>query len=340
MREYLLIFEQQVDQFISSQYIELRAFFLNPSDLPPLVPTLITAIFVIAILATIFLLFISIHSVLIRLGLKKGVQHWGIIYDSVTKQPLDPAVVELRDAVGRRMGSAITDMDGRYGFSSQIPGIYTMTANKTHYIFPSQKLAGHTDDGIFTDLYFGEQMYFTKDQEVIIKNIPLDPVEFDWNEHEKRKEHLSHSYSRHFTFLKLSIHWSFITILIVTIAASFLVPASYRYVIYVPLGLFLCTNIIRAYLISPRPYGIVRDKKSGTPLPFATVNIFYALSASEPIKYGTKKCDNHGKYYCLVPKGRYFVTIEKWVPNQKNVNIFTSPPFVITNGILNNTFEV
>ena len=56
-----------------------------------------------------------------------------MVYDSVTKRPLDPAYVVVREGADDR--NAITDLDGRYGFFLKA-GQYTLFANKTHYEFP------------------------------------------------------------------------------------------------------------------------------------------------------------------------------------------------------------
>lgn len=340
MRDFLLYVLETVKEFILVEYVELKEFVHNPNDLPPLEATLISIVIIIAVITILYILLFSSYSIFVLLGLTRKAHYWGIVYNSVTKEPLDPAIVELRDSVGKRVGNAITDMDGRYSFPSQISGLYTLTAKKTNYVFPSQKLVGHTEDGIYSDLYFGEQLSISKDQNVIIKNIPLDPIGFDWNEQEKKEHHLFHSYSKHRIFLKFTTHWLFITCLIITVVASILLSAPYNYLIYIPLVLFIGNNIIRAYSVSSLPFGMVVEKENGMPLKYALVNIFYATPSAQPIKFGTKKCDYEGKYYCLLPQGRYFVTIEKWNPNQKYTHVYTSSPFSVSNGILNQTFKV
>ena len=50
-------------------------------------------------------------------GLRKKNRSWGTVYDSITKRPLDPVYVALIDiGTGKQVASAITDIDGRYGF--------------------------------------------------------------------------------------------------------------------------------------------------------------------------------------------------------------------------------
>lgn len=316
-----------------------------------IIPLLPTAGILVALLAMAYLFLFSSVSVadvflmpvrfigwvLSILGLKKRTQYWGTVYDSVTKQPIDPAFVELRNSVGKIAGRAITDLDGRYGFVTQIPGVYTIHVDKTHYVFPSQRLLGRTEDGPYKDLYFGEQMILTKDQNIILKNIPLDPVEFDWNESAKKERHLLHSYARRYLFVKFFTGWFFAVGLLMVIAASLFIPTPYNYIVA---GIFIIVNFIRADRASSLTLGVVREKTTGQPLASARVNIFYAASLPQPIKYATKISDRNGKYYCLVPKGRYYITIEKKKADQSYTPVFTSQPFSISNGIINTTFEV
>ena len=121
---------------------------------------------------------------------------WGTVYDSITKQPLDPAYVTLIDQNGKKIASAITDLDGRYGFLTET-GTYRIEANKTHYIFPSKKLAGRTQDELYANLYFGELFDVRSRNEAVIRNIPLDPINFDWNEFAKRDKKLMKYYSKY-----------------------------------------------------------------------------------------------------------------------------------------------
>jgi len=117
---------------------------------------------------------------LTSLGVRRRRKPWGTVYDSVTKQPLDPVYVVLQDLEGNEIQTCITDLDGRYGFLVG-PGKYKIVAHKTNYKFPSEKLRGKTSDEVYSDLYFGEEIEIKEYGEVLIKNIPMDPINFDWN---------------------------------------------------------------------------------------------------------------------------------------------------------------
>ncbi|MDQ3014831.1 MAG: carboxypeptidase-like regulatory domain-containing protein [bacterium] len=347
----LFIFIEEVRQFfiitLYARVDEFAASYIG-SIIIPLLPTagILAALLGMAYLflfssiavSDVFLIPIRfIGRVLSILGLKKRKRHWGTVYDSVTKQPLDPAFVELRNSVGKRVANVITDLDGRYGFVDQTPGVYTMTVKRTNYEFPSQMLYGREEDGRYHDLYYGEQMLLTKNQNSILKNIPLDPLGADWNELTKKEQHLLHSYTRHTVAMRFFVSWFFVFGLIITLAASWYVPVPYYYIIC---GLFIMVNFLRANHISSLPSGVVKEKSTGLPIPFAQVHIFYSTASSVPVKYATKICDQDGKYYCLAPKGRYYIVIDKKKADQSYTPVFTSEPFSVASGIINTTFEV
>ncbi len=119
------------------------------------------------------------------LGLRRKKRYWGTVYDSQSKQPLDPVMVELFDATtGKKLEQAITDISGRYGFLAN-QGHFRITAQKTHYQFPSQKISGNNDQ-IFDNLYYGTEFNLDANT-VIAPNIPMDPLGFDWNQMDKQR---------------------------------------------------------------------------------------------------------------------------------------------------------
>jgi hypothetical protein len=128
-------------------------------------------------------------------GLKKRTRRWGVVYDSLTKQPLDPAYVTLKNNEGQTIATTITDIDGRYGFNVN-PGSYTLNVDKTNYAFPSVKLAGRQADELYDSLYLGDIITIDNTTDIIAKNIPLDPINFSWNEAEKEKRNLTSSFKQ------------------------------------------------------------------------------------------------------------------------------------------------
>ena len=59
---------------------------------------------------------------------------------------------------------------------------------KSDYIFPSTKLTGRGKDELYDNLYFGGEINVENEDEIINKNIPMDAINFNWNEFEKIKK--------------------------------------------------------------------------------------------------------------------------------------------------------
>ncbi len=268
------------------------------------------------------------------LGFKKRRRPWGTVYDAVTKQPIDPVVVVLRDDKGEDVSTSITDLDGRYGFLVR-PGMYTIIANRTNYIFPSKKLFGKDRDELYSDLYFGGPIMVTKEGDVIGKNIPLDPIKEDWNEQTKESQHLMSFFSRKEKWLRHASDVLFAFGFSVATIALIAAPNTYNIVVFVA---YLFLGMLRQFgLRHMVPLGGVMYKDSGLPLRFAIVRIFIADTNSETLH---KITDKTGRFYCLIRNGRYYATIEKKKDDGSYEKIFTSLPFDVTKGYINTLFEV
>lgn len=88
---------------------------------------------------------------------KKKEKPWGVVYDSRTKLPIDPALVTIavhENGVGEFKQTRTTDIEGRFSFLVT-PGKYVLTAEKTHYRFPSRVVKGQ-EDGEYKNVYRGE----------------------------------------------------------------------------------------------------------------------------------------------------------------------------------------
>jgi hypothetical protein len=270
---------------------------------------------------------------LVFFGYKKRKHPWGTVYDSVTKQPIDPAYVVLMDLQGNEVSTSITDIDGRYGFS--VPaGTYKIMANKTNYEFPSKKLFGKTSDELYDDLYFGEEVTTKEEGEVIIKNIPLDQLKFDWNEFAK-KEQKRLSYYKHseLTIARISNFFFWLGFIFAAIALA-TSHTTYNGIIFV---IYILLFIIRRNSKHFQPKGSVIDAFTNDPLPFAIVHVLSKATGQEVIH---KVADRLGNYYCLVPNGTYQVVIDRKNPDASYTKIPVPEPVVVTKGYLKQEFKV
>ncbi len=283
----------------------------------------------------IFLIPFRIFSLLMfALGIKKRSRPWGVVYDSITKQPIDPAYVILKDLQDKNVSSAITDIDGRYGFLVK-PGVYKITANKTNYSFPSQKLLGKTQDELYDNLYFGDQIEFKKEGEVITKNIPLDSIKFDWNEFAKKDKTFMKFYSKWDLILGKISDAFFVVGFIVAVIAFFAAPYPYNTII---VGFYLFLLVLRILGIKLKPIGHIINKETGTPLSFAILRVIIPVSN---IEVTHKIADKYGKYYCLIPSGKYYVKIENKNDDGSYSLVYTSPVIDTSKkGIIKKIFKV
>jgi hypothetical protein len=266
------------------------------------------------------------------LGLKKKNHPWGTVYDSMTKQPIDPAIVTLYDVSGNEVGSCITDLDGRYSFLVP-PGTYTITAAKTNYSFPSKKLTGRSSDELYPDLYFGEQITITSASDVVAKNIPLDREKFDWNEYAKSKSKVMSFYTKWDVFIQKISSTFFISGFGLSILSIIYIPEPYNFIILI---LYIIISISYILGIRPRLYGTVKDK-DGNPLSMGIIRFRYLTLGDEILH---RVIDEYGRYYALVPKGSYVVSIEKKNTDGSYEPVYTSAVINADKGIIKKRFVV
>lgn len=250
------------------------------------------------------------------LRLKRKARPWGVVYDAVTKEPLDPAIVSLHDREGKEIDTHITDLDGRYGFLVE-PGYYRLEAKKTNYSFPSQKITAEKDE-LYDNVYRGGFLEVS-DPEVIRVNIPMDPLKFDWNQfakgpmtHFKPKKELVRSR------LTSTFFWGGFAFSILALPVR---PGVFNIGIVI---LYILLLILRKTGFRSRSYGHIFLRASGEALPFAIVRAFYSGTQNEAAAAAS---DKNGRYYLLVPPGEYYLKVEKKNPDGSYSLARTSEPF-------------
>jgi hypothetical protein len=280
----------------------------------------------------LYLLLLKLIGLLTGLFRRKKSEPWGVVYDSVTKRPLDPAYVIASVRENQRSkGEAITDLDGRYGFLLN-PGEYQIVANKTHYKFPSVTLEGRSRDEFYENLYFGDP-FQVREGGVVQYNIPLDPVGFDWNEFAKNQDKVFHVYSR-----KEAIRlWIFNTIFYAGVVFSIVS------LIFTPTGINMVIVAVYGVILSFQMFWRVTHKitrvmsKSGRPIPFALIKVWYP-----GINTVVKKvvADEFGRFYFLVPPGTYYITIDEKQGDGSYKEVLRTEPRELKGGVVKEDFLV
>ncbi|MBT5820221.1 MAG: hypothetical protein HOI24_02070 [Candidatus Magasanikbacteria bacterium] len=234
---------------------------------------------------------------LLLLGLRKR-KEWGVIYNALTKLPIDLAVVRIVNAETKKVvQSRVTDLKGRFLFIVN-PGSYVIEVTKPGFSYPSSILQSVKSDGRFADIYHSETIEVTQKGVGLTPNIPVDPVDAEktpkrivW---EKRLRIVQH------IFASSGIY--------TTMVGLYIAPTLW-------LCGFLAVHIV-VYLLfihliqpkQPKGWGIVYDSESGEPLAKAVVRLFNKQYDKLVATFVT---DRKGRYAFLVGPSVYYHISEK-----------------------------
>jgi len=242
-----------------------------------------------------YLRFLFLQPVLL-FGRKKR-KDWGIVYNSLTKLPVDLATVRLIDAqTDAIVQTRVTDSNGRYMFFVE-SGVYRIVVSREGNLFPTKILQGVEEDGGFLKIYHGEPIHIDDERGNLSVNIPLDPV--GANKTPKRILLNKIFKSSQQIIARLSIF--------IGIVALIITPT-------ITVGLLLLFQIILYFafrrLAVPKRiknWGVVYDKKTKKSLKRVIVRLF----DSEFNKLiATQITDGKGRYSFLVGKSKYYITYE------------------------------
>ncbi|MFH1173026.1 MAG: hypothetical protein V1692_00680, partial [bacterium] len=225
---------------------------------------------------------------------------WGVVYNSLTKQPVDLAVVRLYSKdTNKLIQTKVTDKSGRFLFVVKEPGKYHLTVTKPEYAFPSKLLKSKKDDGRFTDLYYGQSIIVKPGgkEGIITVNIAIDPSMAD-----KPSKKLVALY---------------ITRRTQNLIASFGVLLSIGTCIISPKALVILLFLIHlvmyllfqrlAYPRRPKSWGVIYDKANRRPLKLAVAKI-YDQQYNRLLE--SQVTDEAGRYSFLAGDNIYYVTAD------------------------------
>lgn len=228
---------------------------------------------------------------------------WGVVYNAISKMPVDLAIVRLFIVSGGDKGkllqSRVTDKHGRYFFMAD-KGLYRIEVTKPGFLFPTEYLADVKDDGIFTDVYHGEPIKVTENEATIAANVPIDPLEDDPSQNPARVKLIR-------TFQTLQNAFASVGVVLAVVVAIIMPMILTVVVALIQIGVYLLIRrLVKAR--KPKGWGIVYDAKTKKPIDNVVVRIF------EP-KYNklleTTVTDNSGRYTFLVGPNEYFTRYER-----------------------------
>ncbi len=272
-----------------------------------------------------------LNYLLVFLQLRKKMRYWGVIYDSVTKQPLDPVKVSIVYEDNNKIeNTCLTDLEGHYGFLAR-PGTFKILAYKTNYIFPSTVVKGD-QDGIYKDLYHGEFFNVTGESEVVAPNIPMDPIGTDWNQSAKRhivnkKVYLSLFFER----LTAIFFWfGFILTGMVFVLNKF-----ENFHLKLILSVYLFLFIFEILLPRQRLWGKVTNKKTG--LPVSGVELKLLMNKIPGVVLGRAISRDDGRFLLRANPGKYILQI---TDVSTGIEIGTLPIKIPIDRVLNKNIQI
>ncbi len=225
-------------------------------------------------------------------------KEWGVVYNALSKQPLDLVVVRLLDAgTGRVTQTRITDAEGRYSFFVK-PGMYRLQVSKPGFLFPTKYLDKDLEDGAFLDLYHGESVEVVHSA-LLTANVPMDPPD-------KPDVTIAHMVKAH----RLRMIQRFVSSLgVVASVGSFLVsPSRFTGGMLVVQAATYVVFYRLAKANRPKGWGLVSDAGSRKSLGQAIVRIFDTRFHK---LLETQITDKEGKYAFFTGPNVYKVTAEK-----------------------------
>ncbi len=112
-------------------------------------------------------------NILSTLGFRRKRLPAGYIYDSITRAPLQQAIVRVYDLSQKLVDTSVTDGQGKFRLGLNT-GDYILDIKKRDFKFPSRLILGK-EDYPFSNVYHGEKVRLVENEINIV--IPLDPEE-------------------------------------------------------------------------------------------------------------------------------------------------------------------
>jgi len=225
---------------------------------------------------------------------------WGVVYHSLSKMPVDLAIVRLYEKVtGRLVQTRVTDREGRFAFFVQ-PGQYFIKVVKPNFSFPTGYLKNKKEDVKYLDLYHGEEITVTEKNTLVTPNIPIDPVEAERSKPDKKIVLAHFGRKVQNVAALLGVIFAMISVLI----------SPKLWMVGILVGHCLLYVLFRRLARSrkPKSWGIVYETKTKTPVGLTVARIF-ETEYNKLLE--TQVTDGRGRYAFLVGNSSYYVTFSK-----------------------------
>ena len=224
---------------------------------------------------------------------------WGVVYNSLSKMPVDLAIVRIYEKITSRLiQTRVTDKEGRFAFFVQ-PGQYFIKVVKPNFSFPTNFLRDKKEDEKYLDIYHGEDVTVTEKNTLVTPNIPIDPAE--GTAKPDKRVILAH-FGRKVQNILAPVG-------IVVAAISVLIsPKLWMVAILIGHCLLYALFLRLARSKKPKSWGIVYESKTKAPVGLTVARIF-ETEYNKLLE--TQVTDNRGRYAFLVGNNAYYVTFSK-----------------------------
>jgi hypothetical protein len=250
---------------------------------------------------------------------KKGDEQktYGVIYDSISKQPLPLAIVRVYSSVipteaeeshpsnqNKLVTTVVTDKLGRYDVLLS-PGTYRLEVSKPQYQFPSQ-IVTTTIDGEFTRVYQPKKGMDVLEQSIATPHIPVDPVNVqrDWE--------LSSGLRKIWLAVQRVGHYLATPLLLVgllsSVALVYAVPGKPLNWLIVGLYALLLVSQLKFKAKVIKAWGVVYDLATNAVLPLTTIQL---IDPAYNKVVTSRLTDYQGRFSFLPEPGNYVVKASK-----------------------------
>jgi hypothetical protein len=230
---------------------------------------------------------------------RKRREKFGIVYNSITKKPIDLVVVRLIDVdTDRIVQSRVTNKKGQFVFVPEI-GTYRIEITKKGHTFPSTLLSGVKADGSMVDIYHGGHIIVSEDGAMVAPNIPIDAEVSEVTSRLKL-------YIR--KYLPLFQHAVALSGVVITGLTTVVSPTWYMFVL---LSVHVVMYVVFLNYIKPKKldgWGMVYHASTRKPIGRVVARLF---SKQYNKLVATELTDASGRYAFLAGPNEYYVLFEK-----------------------------
>jgi len=238
---------------------------------------------------------------------KLGRRVKGVVYDSITKEPLALSILRVYNKETNKLVlTKVTDKRGGYDMLLN-PGHYRLEVKRNYYVFPSKIVKGK-EDGDYHQLYDAEGgVQVSEDtKELTIPDVPLDPVD------EKQVWQTAGPFKRVWLGIQQAGNFLAAPVLIIGALLSLFVLSTNTgsalnwTIALIYIALLIMQLSLRLH--KKRPWGEVYDVTSIAALPLTTIQLVDTQS-DRVVKQ--RLTDYQGRYWFRPEPGKYVIKTHK-----------------------------